>query len=153
MVRIWLLSGLFIVFGQFSWAAGQFEHCLSTARKTTHRLDRMEAIGSCFEKHKDLISEESCFAEIKKTQIHDKSIELSEKLNAICFYDVSRFKTVESCIAKTSVFQIAANHDEGVFECYRQFQSKVSRNQCLQISKALKYPAKKQYLETHCLNN
>lgn len=133
--------------------AGPFESCLNQVKKTDHRLARVESIQSCFEKNKDLISDDACFAAIKKIQTHEKSIELSEKLNSICFYDVSRFKTVDACLQKTAIFQIANNHDEALFDCYRQFQADIQQKECLKISSMMKYPAKKEYLQNHCYEN
>lgn len=133
--------------------AGQFDVCLTQAKKITHRLNRVEAIQSCFESNKDSITAEACFAGIKTVQVHEKSIELNEKLNSICFYDISHFKKISSCLAKVDIFKIASNHDEAVFECYRQFQNQLSQKQCLKISSFMKYPAKKEYLDNHCYEN
>lgn len=151
VVRTCLLF-LVVAFGCSAFA-GQFDACLNQVKKTEHRLARLESIQSCFEKSKDVISEDTCFSAIKKIQTHDKSIELGEKLNSICFYDVSRFKNVKSCLNKTSVFQIANNHDEAVFDCYRQFQATLNQKECLKVSSELKYPAKKEYLQNHCYDN
>lgn len=151
VVRTFLLI---LVFGfGLSAHAGPFEACLDQVKRTEHRLTRLESLQSCFEKNKDLISETTCYAAIKKIQIHEKSIELAEKLNSICFYDTSRFKNINACLQKISVFQIANNHDEAVFDCYRQFQTKLSQKECLKVSEKLKYPAKKEYLQNHCYSN
>jgi hypothetical protein len=118
-----------------------------------HRLDRVEQIETCFEKNKKNISGEACFLEVKKTAPLIQSIGLTEKLNSLCFYDSSKFKNVKNCLNSTALFRDAENHDEAVFECYRQFQSVLNQKQCLAVSNYLKYPAKKEYLQNHCLTN
>lgn len=133
--------------------AGQFETCLAGSKKIAHRLNRVEAIQDCFDSNKESMTADACFAGIKSVQIHEKSIELNEKLNSICFYDVSRFKKISICLSKVDVFKIANNHDEAVFECYREFQNQLSQKQCLKVSSLMKYPAKKEYLDNHCYEN
>ena len=140
---------MILVFARFA-SASHFEICLSQVKATEHRLIRLESIQACFDNNKHSISADICFASAKKVQLREHSIELSENLNAICFYDVSQFKDINSCLKKAELFQISNTHDEAVFECYRQFQASLTLKQCLQVSDALKYPAKKEYLRNHC---
>lgn len=142
----------FISLAQVSNAEG-LKSCLQPAFKTQHRLNRFDAIQDCFEKNKLTVSEDQCYLAIQSVKIHNKSIELNEKMNSICFYEASRFKSISSCLVKAKEFSIANNHDEAVFECYRQFQNQLNKQQCLTVSKLLKYPDKKNHLENHCLNN
>ncbi|MFZ3228619.1 MAG: hypothetical protein WA160_00315 [Pseudobdellovibrio sp.] len=151
MVRSSLIV-LIIALYNFAFA-GSLENCLEPALKMAHRLNRLESIQTCFEQNKTKMVSESCFSTIAKIQTHDKSIELTERLNSLCFYEVSQFKTIKNCLDKTNLFKITMNHDEGVFECYRQFQSTLNQKQCLAVSMQLKYPAKKEYLENHCKTN
>lgn len=151
MVRIaFILLSMF--FAQLVFASS-IDSCLSQARKLTHRLEKTDAILSCFDKTKESLSGQACFQAISKLQVHEKSIELSEKINGICFYDSSRFKNITSCLDKVDVFKLASSHDEAVFECYRQFQYSLNQKQCLKVSAVLKYPAKKEYLANHCMEN
>jgi hypothetical protein len=152
MARLYWILLIGALTGQTLFA-GTLDICLAQIKRHDHRLSKIEAIESCFEKNKHLVSGEGCFAAVKKATAVEQSLNLQEKLNGICFYESSHFKNVSECLNKSSVFQTAENHDEGVFECYRQFQSKISTKQCLQASEYLKYPAKKEYLKNHCYVN
>ena len=148
MVRSGLIFFILLI-AQITFASA-FNNCLATAKKIQHRLDRADAIQACFEANKMQITSEACFSGIKSIEVQNKSIELTEKLNSICFYETTAFKNTKSCLARTDEFKIATNHDNAVFECYRQFQNKINKKNCLAISSLLKYPAKKEYLQNHC---
>ncbi len=134
----------------FSHAAG-LDNCLQSASKKEHRLDRIEATQACFQKNLNSMRPENCFAAAEKLKQSQKSEDLSEQMKALCFYQVSVFKTVQACLQKVSVFTVAQNHDEAIFECYTQFQDAINKTQCLKIGEQLIYPAKKEYLISHCL--
>ena len=142
-----ICSLLFIsILGQ----AAALDSCLTTASKIDHRLNRFDATLECFQKSKNAVSSDSCFLAVQNLKPGQTSIELNERLRSHCFYEASQFKTVELCLAKAEIFQLAINHDEAVFECYNQFQENLNQKQCLKLSELLKYPAKKDYLDAHC---
>ena len=142
---------LSLLMGSLSAQATTLDTCLAVAAKNDHRLNRFDSTLDCFQKSKNVINSDSCFAAVQNLKSGQTSIELNERLRSYCFYDASQFKNVKSCLSKTAAFQLAINHDEAVFECYNQFQENLNQKQCLKISDLLKYPAKKEYLESHCL--
>lgn len=145
---ILFLSSLFLSALCF---ASPLELCLDSALRKGHRLNRIDATYMCFIKNKNLINSEMCFSSVQNLKPGQTSIELNEKLKSLCFYEVSLFKNIKSCLQKAPVFTLAINHDEAILECYNQFQENLNQKQCLKISKLLKYPSKKDYLAAHCL--
>ncbi len=150
MVRYWL-SLITLVFCS-SAAATRFDVCVMQAVRQEHRLNRLEAIQDCFQKNKSTLNMTTCFGTVEKLKISKASLELSEQMKSLCFYDVSQFSNVNSCLEKSQVFNSAINKDEGVFECYRQFQNNLSTNTCLKISKLITYPLKQEHLIAQCYN-
>ena len=139
------------IFFSLESPAVELGSCLEIAAKVEHRLNRIEAVQSCFEKNKKQLDSESCFKGVSSLKAKSFSIELTEQLKAQCFYEISRFKSIGACLQKAKTFELAGTHDEAVFECYSQFQDELNQKQCLAVSRLLRYPAKKDYLAEHCL--
>lgn len=150
MKNLFVLCSL-ILFSLLGHAAS-LDSCLATAAKNDHRLNRFDATFECFQKGKGAISSDSCFLAVQNLKPGQTTIEMNERLRSYCFYDASQFKSIKSCLNKANTFELAINHDEAIFECYNQFQENLNQKQCLKISELLKYPAKKEYLEAHCLS-
>lgn len=139
------------VFFSLIGTAAELESCLTVAAKIEHRLNRTEAMLSCFEKNKKTIDSDTCFKGISLLKAKNFSTEQTEQVRANCFYEISRFKSISACLQKAKTFELAGSHDEAVFECYSQFQDDLNQKQCLTVSQLLRYPAKKEYLAEHCL--
>lgn len=133
--------------------AGEIESCLEQAQKVPYKIDREKRIESCFRFNKAKVSHQRCFNLAAQANDPKKSLDLAETLSSICFYEISDFKELKSCTQAAATFQIADNHDEAVFDCYRQFQSQITKKQCLELSRQLTYPLKRDYLLQHCQNN
>lgn len=89
---------------------------------------------------------ESCFAEGIKL----KSDFLKEETLQYCFYQLSEFATLNSCVNKAQNFKTAINHDEALFECVRQHQTSIAPESCKQIARQMRYPEKSKYLLRQC---
>lgn len=150
MEPYWL--SLLILILSATASATRFDACVMQAVRQEHRLNRFEAIQDCFQKNKSTLNMTTCFGTVEKLKLAKASLELSEQLKSLCFYDVSQFSNVNSCLEKSQVFSSAINKDDGVFECYRQFQNSLSTNTCLKMSKLIKYPLKQEHLIAQCYN-
>ena len=139
------------IFFSLESPAVEMTSCLNIAAKIEYRLNRIEAVQSCFEKNKKQLNSESCFKGISSLKPKNFSLELIEQFKAQCFYEVSHFKSIDACLQKAKTFDLAGTHDEAIFECYSQFQDELNQKQCLAVSQLLRYPAKKDYLAEHCL--
>ncbi len=162
MVRYWITLIIFLLASSTSFGARVipsttfFDRCLMQAVRQEHRLNRLEAIQNCFEKNKEAskktLTIPACFATVEKIKLGHASLELSEQLKSLCFYEVGAFPNIKACLNKSQVFVSAINKDEAVFECYRTFQNELSTSQCLHISTLLKYPLKRDHLVSQCYN-
>ena len=141
-----------LLFSALSASARSFSQCVSL-NSSLPQFEQEEALVDCFETNKSNLSSGSCYAAIHKIKAAQKSATLNERLKTICFYDVSLFKNDKLCMARASEFSIAENHDEALFECFNQFQESMNQKSCLEMSSKLIYPAKKEHLRQHCLNN
>ena len=143
---------LSLIFLSLLLRAAPLETCLSHTDKVEHRLDRINAVQACFDKNKKTTSVDSCFLAVETNKLNRLSEELSEQIKTTCFYDIAPFKTIKSCLQRSASFVQAGNHDEAIFECYRQFEDRLNQKECLKVSASLRYPAKKDYLAEHCLS-
>jgi hypothetical protein len=130
---------IFYVFCNLSFAAttSSLERCLS---------NNLETPKTCAEKNIKNLTLNNCFNEAENL----KSNLSKENLKQFCFYQVSEFPTLSTCLNSTEKMTIALNHDEAVFECVRQFQDRISESQCRKISVKLKYSEKSQHLNRLC---
>lgn len=143
--------GIFLTsIGAFS---AEIDSCLTDAKKMTRIIDKRQSIESCFQIHIKKISQHRCYELTNSLPEAKKNQDLSETLNSICFYQTTDFPDIKTCTSKADLFKVADNHDEAIFDCYRQLQSKVSQKQCIEISRKLIYPEKKSYMLRHCQNN
>ncbi len=133
-------------------SAGELAKCLTSATYEQHRLEKENAIRSCFNSYKTYINKDTCYLFLEKNVTKISSTKLSEEINSICFYETTVAKDMKSCLIETKKFKTSGNHDEAVFYCYQQFQDAMNRKECLKVAKQMIYPAKKEYLEQHCFS-
>lgn len=133
--------------------ASPIEQCLSQISSKHHIIESEDLILSCFNKYKDSIGSNLCFQLANKSKKIKKSFSLTEKIKSICFYESSIFQNISSCLLKTKEFKNAESRDESVFDCYRQFQSSLTQQQCFTVVPYLTYPSKKEYMQQQCYNN
>jgi hypothetical protein len=69
-----------------------------------------------------------------------------------CFYNISEFPTLNTCVASAKKFFVGENKDQALFECVRQFSSTITEKSCLSVAKIMIYAEKRTYLEGHCKN-
>lgn len=119
--------------------ANTLEKCLSSSAGA-------ETTEKCAQKYIKNLTLNQCFSEAEKI----KSELSKENLKQFCFYQVSEFPTLASCLNTSKKMAVMLNHDEAVFECVRQFQNQLTDVQCLKISDLLKYPEKKDHLKRKC---
>lgn len=139
VIHVSLLLSLLIFSSGFTYKSTSVELCLET---------QSQNFEYCLNKDKPINSLKSCYEKVKTL----KSDLYREKLKNYCFYKQSDFRNISQCLVKARMFSAAESHDAAVFDCYLQFQWDVSKQQCFQISKLLRYPDKKRYLETRCHN-
>ncbi|OFZ31560.1 MAG: hypothetical protein A2622_02970 [Bdellovibrionales bacterium RIFCSPHIGHO2_01_FULL_40_29] len=152
MSRFFASCFLFLLFTNAAYSSS-FDLCLEHAAKQEHKLDRQDGVQNCFIKNKAQLNSEKCYRSIKKVNLTEISQKINEQIKSVCFYEVSRFRTIKSCLEKSQLFETAINKDEAVFDCFAQFQNVLNQRQCLNVSQYLIYPAKKEHLKTHCLNS
>ena len=113
------------------------EKCLSLQKENTK---------NCAEKNISILTLSNCFSEADKI----KSDLSRENLKQFCFYEVSEFPSLKTCMSSAEKMQVAIHHDDAVFECVRQFQDTLDVNLCQRISKKMKYPEKAEHLSRKC---
>jgi hypothetical protein len=133
--------------------AAEINRCLAQAHKIEHIIPRYQKIENCFNTYSRNMKAESCFSLAANLKATKKSMDLSETLHSICFYQTNLPRTIKSCLAQAQKFNLADNHDEAVFDCYRQFQHQLNQKQCIEVSRKLIYPSKRAYLMAQCQNN
>ena len=113
------------------------EKCLANSTENT---------AICAEKFIKPLTLTQCFSSAEKI----KSDLSKENLKQFCFYQVSEFPNLNSCLISADTMTVMINHDDAVFECIRQFQNSLSATQCLELSKKMRYPEKNDYLRRKC---
>lgn len=81
-----------------------------------------------------------------------KSLSAKEKIVDYCFYEISEFSNLNTCLYATSKFYIGENKDAALFECYRQFAPTINKKVCQKISQLMTYPEKRSYMQNQCEN-
>ncbi len=128
---------LAIVFISCFAFSSPLEKCLSSQSENTK---------NCVEKNIKILTLSNCFSESEKI----KSDLSRENLKQFCFYEVSEFPSMKTCLVAAEKMQVAIHHDDAVFECVRQFQDQMDLNLCRHISKKMKYPEKAEHLVRKC---
>ncbi|MCM2353422.1 MAG: hypothetical protein NDI63_07350 [Pseudobdellovibrio sp.] len=105
-------------------------------------------IRECLGKTSKHITLSSCFEQVNTV----KSNYLKENVREYCFYHISEFPNLKSCVAKARQFTDAENHDAALFNCYSQFESTINKATCETMSKMFRFPEKGRYLKSNCSN-
>lgn len=105
-----------------------------------------QEVKSCVQKSLKNLTLNSCVQITNSIKSHF----LSENVRNFCFYEISEFPTFARCLTEAQKFISADRHDDALFECYRQFQYRLSDKQCHELAQILRYPNKAAYLERHC---
>jgi hypothetical protein len=105
-------------------------------------------IKTCIKSEISKITIDSCYGVINKVY----SNTAKERLKEYCFFNISNFSNLNSCLSAAGQFYSAEFHDEGIFECYIQFADRVDNRTCFELSKKMKFSNKKNYLANHCEN-
>lgn len=105
-------------------------------------------IRECLGKTSKYITISSCFDQANAI----KSNYLKENVREYCFYHISEFPNLKSCVAKARQFSDAENHDAALFNCYGQFESSIKKGTCETMSKMFRFPEKGRYLKSNCSN-
>ncbi len=137
IIHVTLLLSVFIFNSGFMSKSTVLESCLE---------GQSQNVEYCFSKDKSINTLKSCYSKVDSL----KSDLYKEKLKNYCFYRLSDFKNFGQCVTKARLFSAAESHDAAVFDCYLQFQWDISKQHCFKISKVLRYPDKKRYLEARC---
>ena len=149
-----LLMALVFVFAQAAFSS-ELDTCVKTVLSHTklYRIDKEESIKNCFELNKNKLNQDVCFEKAKNIRGWMHSSKLQTQMTSTCFYDTQPFKNVSSCLNATKNFTLAGDHDEAVFYCYQTFQENLNQDQCITVANQMVFPAKKDYLKRHCLQN
>ena len=103
-------------------------------------------IQDCLERSNKHVTISSCYTAVDSL----KSDYLKENVREYCFYQISEFPNLRTCVSKAEQFTDADNHDAALFSCQAQFEEKIKRRTCLQMSKRFRFPEKGKYLADHC---
>ena len=113
------------------------EKCLNVSTNLTNDCMKLhlkpKTIDSCYKMSETIFSNQS-----------------KENVKNYCFYNISEFPTLNTCVAAAKKFYIGENKDQALFECVRQFASTISVDKCLNVSKMMTYKDKANYLAAHC---
>lgn len=121
----------------FATTLNKVEKCLKLSTEST---------SSCVNQNLTHKTLNQCYALVDTV----RSTNAKEKLKNYCFYQISEFPTLKSCVQASIKFFEAENKDQALFECYRQFAATTNKSSCLQIAKSMTYSDKRTYLENHC---
>ncbi len=130
---------------------------MSMNKLNQHGLRNYSAIENCLIENKSDI--QSCVKESIKHESIDSCYRLTDQIKSqfskdqvqqYCFYQISEFPTLKSCITHAKKFISPDLHDSAIFTCVMQFQADLTYSHCKQISQNLKYPVKKEHLERQC---
>lgn len=75
-----------------------------------------------------------------------------ERAKDYCFYEISAFPNLKSCVDNAKKFFLAENKDQALFECVRQSAALISVKSCLKVSKMMTYQEKRNHLINQCNN-
>jgi hypothetical protein len=142
-----------LFFGINGFASEKLQKCLDSSVFHEHRIEKEENVMFCFDQVKNLIPKADCYFAIESHPNLINTYRLKLFTHNICFYDSKPHENLNTCLRDAARFGSATEHDNALFHCYQIFQEKASRKECLTVAKKMKFPAKKNYLENHCLKN
>lgn len=123
----------------FAASTSNIEKCLDNEPNETQ---------ACLAKSVKHVSLNNCYEQVSTI----RSNYLKENLLLYCFYHISEFPNLNTCVSKARQFSDAENHDAALFNCYSQFESVIKKPACETMSKLFKIPEKGRYLKSNCEN-
>lgn len=132
-----ILTTIMLVSSGFTSSTSALEKCLD---------DQPNEVQVCLSKTTKHISLGSCYDQAN----HIKSNYMKENVRSYCFYHISEFPNLNSCINKARLFTDAVNHDAAIFNCYSQFERGIKKATCEKIAKLFRFPEKGRYLKSNC---
>lgn len=110
--------------------------------------DQPNEVQACLSKNSKHLTIASCYEQAHLI----KSNYAKENVRSYCFYHISEFPNLNTCIGKARLFSDASNHDAAIFNCYSQFERNIKKSTCEKISKLFRFPEKGRYLKSNCQN-
>lgn len=110
--------------------------------------DQPNEIQECLSKSSKHITLGSCYDQANAI----KSNYMKENVRSYCFYHISEFPNLNTCVGKARLFTDASNHDAAIFNCYSQFERNMKKSTCEKMSKLFRFPEKGRYLKSNCQN-
>lgn len=138
MTALFLTAFMLLTTG-FTSATSRLEKCLD---------DQPNEIQACLGKTQKHITLSTCFNQVNTV----KSNYLKENIRSYCFYHISEFPNLKTCVAKARQFTDIENHDAALFNCYSQFEPSIKKATCETMAKIFRIPEKGRYLKSNCGN-
>lgn len=138
-VYAFCLTACMLLTTGFTAHASSLEKCLD---------EQPNEIRECLGKTSKHITLSSCFEQVGSV----KSNFLKENVREYCFYHISEFPNLNSCVGKARQFTDAENHDAALFNCFSQFETSMKKATCEKMAKLFRFPEKGRYLKSHCSN-
>lgn len=113
------------------------EICLNSTQST---------VKTCLTQPQRPKTHESCYKIAKQLA----SSRAKEKVNEFCFYEISEFRTLPSCVSSATRFLVGENRDAALFDCVRQFSDNLTTKQCNSVAYRMLFVEKRNYLLNHC---
>lgn len=108
--------------------------------------DQPNEVQACVGKTSKHMTLASCFDQANAI----KSNYIKENVRSYCFYHISEFPNLNSCVGKARLFTDAENHDAALFNCYSQFEVNMKKPTCEKMAKLFRFPEKGRYLKSNC---
>lgn len=137
LMQILLTATFFISTTVQAYKLSSFELCLKQTNKPT---------SQCLKQHLKQVTLDNCYNSV--TSIRSQNAK--EKVKNYCFYQISEFSNLKSCVTKAAAFYEAESRDQGLFECYRQFSQTISKSNCTQIANHMIFSDKKNHMKNIC---
>ncbi|MES2802909.1 MAG: hypothetical protein V4654_10480 [Bdellovibrionota bacterium] len=133
------LTTVILVTTGFTSTTTSLEKCLD---------DQPNETQACLGKNSKHITLGSCYDQANLI----KSNYLKENVRSYCFYHISEFPNLRTCVSKARLFTDAENHDAALFNCYSQFESGINKSSCETMAKLFRFPEKGRHLKSNCEN-
>lgn len=134
-----ILTTVMLATQAFAQGTTSLEKCLD---------NQPNEIQECLNKNSKHLTLDSCYNQARII----KSNYIKENVRSYCFYHVSEFPNLSSCVGKARLFTDPVNHDAGLFNCYSQFERTIKKRTCEKMSKLFRFPEKGRYLKSNCEN-
>ena len=139
LVSTAILTTLMLAHTALAQGTTSLEKCLD---------EQPNEIQECLSKSSKHITLGSCYEQANAI----KSNYMKENVRTYCFYHISEFPNLNTCVGKARLFTDASNHDAAIFNCYSQFERNIKKATCERMSKLFRFPEKGRYLKSNCQN-